>query len=118
MKAILRTGFLALAITVVWQGPWAAETVVVKYRGPVDLAPFECHDITRSSFIKRVCYDAAKAYMIIRLKATYYHYCEIDSAAVEGLHSAPSMGRFFNANIKGNGSDGQFDCRTHRVPGY
>jgi hypothetical protein len=28
------------------------------------------------------------------------------------------MGRYYNANIKGSGSDGPFDCRTHRAPKY
>jgi hypothetical protein len=34
-----------------------SETVDVKYRGPVDLKAFDCRDITRSSFVQRVCYD-------------------------------------------------------------
>jgi hypothetical protein len=34
-----------------------SEIVEVKYRGPVDLKHFDCSDISRSSFIKRVCYD-------------------------------------------------------------
>jgi len=38
-----------------------AETVEVKYRGPVDLAPFACEAVTRSSFIERVCYDEKNA---------------------------------------------------------
>jgi hypothetical protein len=37
----------------------------VKYRGTVDLAPFACEDITRSSFIERVCYDSKNTYMLI-----------------------------------------------------
>ena len=38
-----------------------SETVYVKYRGPVDLAPFSCALIERSSVIRRVCYDRANA---------------------------------------------------------
>jgi hypothetical protein len=34
-----------------------AETVDVKYRGALDLAPFACTDVARSSFIRRVCFD-------------------------------------------------------------
>jgi hypothetical protein len=64
-----------------------AETVEVKYRGPVDLAPFDCQDITRSSFVRRVCFDAAQSYMLIELGATYYQYCEIDRGTVDGLLS-------------------------------
>jgi hypothetical protein len=49
-----------------------AETVEVKYRGPVDLSDFSCVSIERSSFIRRVRYDRANAYMIISLNGTYY----------------------------------------------
>lgn len=45
-------------------------------------------------------------------------YCEIGKATVEEFLGAASMGKYFNANIKGSGSDGPFDCRTHRVPAY
>jgi len=95
-----------------------AEMVNVKYRGSVDLTPFGCETITRSSFIKRVCYDATNQYMIIKLKRTYYHYCEIDAGTVAALRAAESMGRYYSANIKGSGQDGPYDCRTHRVPNY
>jgi hypothetical protein len=95
-----------------------AETVDVKYRGAVDLKTFECRDINRSSFIQRVCYDKAQSYMIINLKGTYYHYCELPPATLDALIGAPSMGQFYNQNIKGSGSDGPYDCRTHRVPSY
>jgi hypothetical protein len=93
--------------------PVQAETVFVKYRGAVDLAPFACNDITRSSFINRVCYDHTNAYMLISLNGTYYHYCGIGAATVSALLAADSMGRFYNASVKGN-----FDCRVNRVPAY
>jgi hypothetical protein len=72
-----------------------AETVDVKYRGPVDLKPFDCADIMRSSFIRRVCYDQANEYMLISLNGTYYHYCQIDSETVTALKTADSMGALF-----------------------
>jgi len=95
-----------------------AETVEVKYRGPVDLKPFICQDITRSSFVNRVCYDKPNQYMLIQLRSTYYHYCEIPDRTVAELLNAPSIGKFYNANIKGSGSDGPYDCRSHRSPIY
>lgn len=95
-----------------------AETVEVKYRGPIDLKTFQCSDVSRSSFIQRVCYDKAQNYMIISLRGTYYHYCELPPATLDSLMGAPSMGQFYNQNIKGAGSDGPYDCRTHRVPVY
>ena len=84
-----------------------AESVYVKYRGEVDLKSFDCADITRSSFIGRVCYDQRNEYMLISLNGTFYHYCAIDADTVTSLLSAPSMGQFYNASIKGN-----FDCRA------
>jgi hypothetical protein len=68
---------VASVLSLTWIAPAGAETVNVKYRGPVDLAPFECHVITRSSFIRRVCYDASNEYMLIDLNGTFYHYCEL-----------------------------------------
>jgi hypothetical protein len=90
-----------------------SEVVIVKYRGSVNLAPFKCDAVTRSSFIERVCYDKSNSYMLIDLSGTWYHYCEIDADTVSNLMTADSMGRFYNQSIKG-----RFDCRTHRVPQY
>jgi KTSC domain len=82
-----------------------AEIVDVKYRGQVDLKPFTCTN-TVSSFVNRVCYDRANSYMLILLKNTWYHYCEIDARTVTSLIAAESVGHFFNDNIKGTGKDG------------
>lgn len=99
-------------------GVTAAEAVSVKYRGAVPLDTFQCVYVDRSSLVQRVCYDGAQQYMIILLKGTYYHYCEIDRGTVDALLAADSMGQYFQANIKGSGSDWPFDCRTHRLPEY
>jgi hypothetical protein len=56
--------------------------------------------------------------MIISLRGTYYHYCELPPATLDALMGASSMGQFYNQNIKGTGTDGPFDCRTHKVPKY
>lgn len=108
-KSILFT----LIIFTLFLGVAKAETVFVKYRGIVDLAPFQCEWITRSSLVQRICYDPHEQYMIISLHGKYYHYCEIDSGTVSQLLGAPSMGRFYNTVIKG-----RFDCRMNRVPSY
>ncbi|QHP74284.1 KTSC domain-containing protein [Bradyrhizobium sp. LCT2] len=108
----------ALALLSFYLLPSHGETVNVKYRGPVDLKSFACNDISRSSFITRVCYDRAERYMIIRLNAIYYHYCELPPAILRTFLDAPSMGSFYNQRIKGTGLDGPFDCRTHPVPEY
>ena len=89
----------------------SAQPIDVKSRSTsLDLKHFQCTD-TVSSFVNRVCYDQKNAYMVILLKSTWYHYCEIDNGTVQALIKAKSVGRYFNANVKGN-----FDCRTRRVP--
>jgi hypothetical protein len=102
---------LVIAISLVAE--CSAETVDVKYRGQLDLKPFACTTIERSSFIRRVCYDSANAYMVVSLDGTYYHYCDIDEGTVNSFLAAPSMGRFFDASIKGH-----FACTTGHVPAY
>jgi KTSC domain len=91
----------------------AGEVVNVKYRGPVDLAHFECEFTPKSTVVNRLCYDKSEQYVVVELTGTYYHYCEIPPSTVSSWRSAESLGKFFYANVKGN-----FDCRTHRVPPY
>lgn len=50
-------------------GSSIAETVFVKYRGPVDLAPFACETIKTSSLVNRICYDNQNGYLLVSLKA-------------------------------------------------
>lgn len=93
-----------------------AETAQVKYHGPVSLDAFACTNVSEGSDVNRICYDASERYMLIQLRATYYHYCGIDAATVRGLQTAPSKRQYFENRIKGSGSDGPFDCRTHPIP--
>jgi hypothetical protein len=90
-----------------------AESVYVKYRGMVELSPFACQWIERSSLVTRLCYDTKEKYVIVSLNGTYYHYCEVPGSFVDEWKQADSMGRFYNQQIKG-----QFDCRIFRVPSY
>jgi hypothetical protein len=103
----------ATIIVVIYSSLARAESVTVKYRGDVDLAPFQCTAVTRSSFVHRVCYDEANQYMLIQLGPTYYHYCGIDHGTVSALLTAESVGQFYNASIKG-----RFDCRLTPPPKY
>ena len=107
--------FLALVFIFICQVA-AAEAVQVKYHGVVSLDAFACEDVKESGDVSRICYDKAERYMVIRLKTTYYHYCEIDAATVQGLQRASSKRQFFESRIRGSGADGPFDCRTHPVP--
>ena len=86
---------------------------------PLDTSSFTCTDTPRSSFIRRVCYDSPKSFMVIKLKETWYPYCEID-AMVQQLLLAGSAGTFYNENIRSrpDGTHGPFDCRDHPLPEY
>lgn len=88
-----------------------AETVYVKYRGPVDLDGFNCQ-YTVSSFVNRICYQKDAQYLVVLLKSTYYHYCRIPPFVVGAWLSAPSKGEFYNAKVKG-----EYDCRLGGIPG-
>ena len=62
-----------------------SETVDVKDLGIVDLRTFECRDIIRSTLIQRVCYDKAQRDMIVGIKGSHDHYCELPVRTFEGL---------------------------------
>jgi hypothetical protein len=95
---------------------WAdAETVNVEDRGAVDLRPFACHDITRSSLINRVCYDAANGYMIVQLNSVYSQYCGMPGATLDAFLNAPSMGQYYKAKIASAGPNRSYDCPARRV---
>ncbi|RWM93411.1 MAG: KTSC domain-containing protein [Mesorhizobium sp.] len=117
-RAVPWTVGLALILLATDSWSASAETVDVKYRGPVDLAKFECTGELDSSVVKRVCYNAEHSYMLIRLKQVWYHYCEIDQGAVSALLAAESKGAFYNASIKDAGTGGKFGCRDKPVPEF
>jgi hypothetical protein len=104
--------FLA-GVGATWLSTAIAETVAVKYRGPVDLSPFACEWITRSAVVERLCYDTRERYVIVNLRGIYYHYCEVPPNVVAAWQQADSMGKFHNEQVKG-----RFDCRVLRVPSY
>ena len=96
---------------------WAdAETVNVEHRGAVDLTPFICQDITRSSLVNRVCYDTPNQTMIVQLNSVYSQYCDVPEATRDSFLNAPSMGQYYNANIKGSGAKARYECEPHRAP--
>jgi hypothetical protein len=90
---------------------WAdAETVDVEHRGAVDLAPFACQDITRSSLVNRVCYDAANRVMIVQVNSVYSQYCEVPEAVRDEFLNAPSMGHYYKAKVKGSEAEAPYQC--------
>ena len=99
----------------------SSNSVCVKYGPcPLDLTSFNCVDTPRSSFVRRVCYDAPKSFMAINLGGTWYPYCMIDPGTVHAFLQSESVGSFYNQNIrsKRDGSRGPFDCRDHPIPSY
>jgi len=92
------------------------ETVQVKYHGAVSLDSFVCSGVNEGSDLSRICCDKAEKYRVTRLKAVDYHCCEMDPATVPGLLGAGSRRQFFATRIKGNGTGGPFDCRSHPIP--
>jgi hypothetical protein len=115
MNAVIASPIL---VAIVISGA-AADPICVRYGPcPLDLSSFTCSDTSRSSFVRRVCYDARNQFMVIRLKETWYPYCGIDAQIVQALVSAPSIGSFYNENIrsKRGGAHGAFDCRDRGMP--
>jgi hypothetical protein len=100
--------------------PAAAECVTIKYREtPVCLDTFKCVETPQSSFVRKVCFDAAKSYLVIKLNDVWYHYCAVDRASFESLTAASSIGSYYNQNFRSRGAvHGPFDCRDHPVPTY
>jgi hypothetical protein len=121
MKAIA-VALLLLTPTVAFaEAPILAGPICVKYGPcPLDVSTFTCTDTPRSSFVRRICYDAPKSFMVIKLKETWYPYCEIDAGIVHKLITAESTGSYYNQVIRSrpDGSHGPFDCRDHSMPNY
>jgi hypothetical protein len=108
---------LAFILALFFTAPWEeAEIVGVKDRGAVDLKPFNCQDITRSSVISRVCYDTESRRMLVQRHAVYHQYCDLPKDTLDAFLNAPSMGRYYSANIEGADGSGPYACRTHKVP--
>jgi hypothetical protein len=108
---------LVFMLALLFTAPWEeAEIVGVKDRGTVDLTPFTCQDITRSSVISRVCYDTESRRMLVQRHAAYYSYCDLPKDTLDAFLNAPSMGRYYRANIEVADGGGPYACRTLKPP--
>jgi hypothetical protein len=110
----------AVLLAVLGIGSASADCVTVKYRNtPVCLNSFTCTETPQSSFVRQICYDASKSYMLIRLNDTWYHYCAVDRGSVDNLIHANSVGTYYNQSFRSHGLvHGPFDCRDRPVPDY
>jgi KTSC domain len=104
----------ASLILLMLTAPFGTEAVEVRGRGPVDLATFECRDITRSTIVQRACYDSAQHQLIVAIKGNYEQYCGLAMQTFDSFMSAPSMGRFFIDNIRGRAPDDRYGCSDRR----
>jgi hypothetical protein len=77
-----------------------ADTVAIGLGRHADLADFVCHDFQRSRIVHRVCYDAGRRRMLVRLRRGYFAYCNVEGATVAGLEAAASMGQFLSQHVK------------------
>lgn len=103
---------LALLLAQLVTAPIVSETVETGERRLVDLETFECRDITRSTVLQRVCYDRAQQDLIVAVDGRYDRYCGVAAETVDSLLGAPSMGRFFNQNIRRETAGGRYGCRA------
>jgi hypothetical protein len=103
---------LALLLAQLAAAPIVAETVETGELRPTDLATFECRDISRSTVLQRVCYDRAQENLVVAVDGRYDRYCAVAAETVDSLLGAPSMGQFFNRNIKREAAGSRYDCRA------
>jgi hypothetical protein len=103
---------LALLLAQLAAAPIVSETVEIGERRPIDLATFECRDISRSTALQRVCYDRAQQNLVVAVDGRYDRYCGVAAETVDSLLGAPSMGQFFNRNIRRETAGRSHDCRT------
>jgi hypothetical protein len=97
--------FLSLFTT-----PVTSETVDVRGRGAVDLRAFECRDINRSTIVQRVCYDAARSTLLVAVGGAYHQFCSVPAETYAAFMDAPSMGWFFNRNVRATTPGERYRC--------
>ena len=103
---------LALLLVQLATAPIISETIETAERRLVDLDGFERRDITRSTVLQRVCYDRAQQDLIVAINGRYDRYCGVAAETVDNLLGAPSMGRFFNQNIRRETAGRRYGCRA------
>ncbi|MBR0789136.1 KTSC domain-containing protein [Bradyrhizobium manausense] len=101
---------VAILLAQLATAPIISETIETGEHRLVDLKTFECRDITRSTVLQRVCYDRAQQDLIVAVKGAYDRYCGVTAGTVERLLGAPSMGQFFNQNIKRDVTAARYAC--------
>lgn len=102
--------------------PAFSADIYVKYRGIVDTEMvnkrtgrpyFDELRLKSSSLVKGMYYDQENNYLLVQLRNTWYHYCEIPPKEVRSWQYSQSLGSHYHSFIKGG-----YDCRTGFVPKY
>ncbi|MDP9137452.1 MAG: KTSC domain-containing protein [Pseudomonadota bacterium] len=112
MRPEARVAFCVFLLTAD-SGSLCAETVEVDYHGDVDLVHFACTEIAPGSRVRRVCYDDANRYLVVRHQDSWRHFCAVDAAIAARLLAAPAIDRFFGSMI-----EGRHACRPDTLPQY
>jgi hypothetical protein len=100
---------VATLLALLCASPVTPETVSVRGRGEIDLAPFACTDTPRSTVVQRICYDEAQRHLLVNAGGAYSQYCRLPAATFEAFIVAPSMGQYFRQHIAA--ATIQFDCK-------
>jgi KTSC domain-containing protein len=98
---------VATLLALFYASPVTTETVYVRGRGAIDLAPFACTDTPRSTVVQRICYDEAQRRLLVAAGGTYFEYCQLPAATFEAFAVAPSMGQFHRRIVT---ASAQFAC--------
>jgi hypothetical protein len=93
--------------------PARAEMASVQYGGEIDLAPFQCSNISQASRISRVCYDQVNKYLLVRVDKTYRQFCDLEASTASRFLASPAMDRFFTSII-----EDRHGCRPGNMPKY
>src|SRR5262245_23977617 len=101
---------IAATLALLSTAPVTTETVEVRGRGMVDLAPFACTDTPRSTVVQRVCYDEARHHLLVNVGGAYSEYCRLPASTFEAFAVAPSMGQYFRQRIAAAAP--QFSCEA------
>ena len=99
---------VAAMLALLCASPVTTETVDVRGRGAVNLAPFACVDTPRSTVVQRVCYDEARRVLLVNAGGVYSQYCRLPPATFDAFVTAASMGQFFRRHLAASAP--QFAC--------
>jgi hypothetical protein len=112
-----------LVFTLLLPAPVAAEEACVKDHKCVPLDQFKCED-TRNYLLERLCYAEARRYLLVKMRGSYSHYCEVGPELAAELFAEPSLTDYYNVtSYEGTFASSAklgsaFNCRNHPIPQF